>query len=134
MVPDDGGDAVVVRINQRPVLSSETLLDVVPGYSVQRQNLRRAENLRRFGRLFPVVVSKDWEYTRSGGKTLVETWCWHVNPKCPDAVGKPAPSEQTQPFNINQVVLDLINGRINASASRFCRRCFWLDGAGGIPA
>ncbi|TDD29643.1 hypothetical protein E1287_30650 [Actinomadura sp. KC06] len=127
VVPDDGGDAVVVRINQRPVLTGQTLLDVVPGYSMHRQNLRRAENLRRFGRLFPVVVSTHWQYTRSVGKTLVETWCWHVDPTCPDAAGKRAPSKEFQPFDITQVVLELISGRINASTSRFCRRCFWLD-------
>ncbi|RFS81484.1 hypothetical protein D0T12_31545 [Actinomadura spongiicola] len=127
VVPDDDGDAVVVRINQRPVLTSQTLLDVVPGHNMHRQNLRRAENLRRFGRLFPVVVSKHWEYLWLTGKTLVESWCWHVDPMCPDAVGRAAPSKQFQPFNITQVVLELISGRINASTSRFCRRCFWLD-------
>lgn len=127
VMPDDGGDAVVVRINEHPEPTSQTVLEVVPGHEMHRWNLRRAENLRRFGRLFPVVVDTRWEYTWTSGKTRAEYWCWHVDPACPDVAGKPAPSKQFQPYNITEVISDLINGRINATTTRFCRRCFWLD-------
>jgi hypothetical protein len=127
VVPDDGGDAVVVKISKRPVLTSQTVLEVVPGHEMHRRNLRRAENLRGFARLFPVVVETRWEYTWSSSKRLAEYWCWHVDPTCPDAVGKPAPSRKFQPYRVTQVILDLISGRINASTTRFCRFCFWLD-------
>ena len=70
VVPDDGGDAVVVRVNKRPEFTDRTVLEVVPGHEMHRRNLRRVENLRRFGRLFPVVVDRRWEYTWSSGKTL----------------------------------------------------------------
>ena len=127
VVPDDGGDAVPVRINKRPVLTTKTMLDVIPGYEMHRQNLRRAENLRRSGRLFPVVADTRWEYTWSAGKTLAEYWCWHVDPDCPQAAGKPAPSKQFHPYSVTQVAMELISGRINSSTTRYCRRCFWLD-------
>lgn len=74
-----------------------------------------------------MVVDTRWEYTWSSGKTLAEYWRWHVDPNCPDAVGEPAPSTQSQPYTVTEVILDLISGRINASTTRFFRRCFWLD-------
>lgn len=130
VIPDDGGDAVVVRINEHPEPIGQAVLEVVPGHEMHRRNLRRAENLRRFGQLFPVVVDTRWEYTWTSGRTRAEYWCWHVDPACPDAADKPAPSEEFRPYNVTQVISDLINGRINATTTRFCRRCFWLDANG----
>jgi hypothetical protein len=133
VVPEDGGDAVVVRVNQRPMLTSRTLLDVVSGYEMHRMNVRRAENVRRFGGVFPVVVDKRWEYGWTRTKELVESLAWHVDPDCPDAIGKPAPSREIRPHNAGEVIRDLVTARINASTTRYCRRCFWLDRAEEDP-
>jgi hypothetical protein len=127
VIPDDGGDPVVVRISRQPVLASRTPLHVVSGYEMHRMNVRRAENLRRFGQLFAVVTEARKEPTWSGGLKIAEILCWHVDPSCPDAAGKPEPAAPYTPHDIAEVISSLLSGKINASTSRYCRRCFWLD-------
>lgn len=128
VIPKDGGDAVVVKIRDSPSRTGRTYLEVLPRYSMHRLNMRRAENLRRCGQIFPLVDKSEWSYSWTGGKELREHWSWHVDPNCPEAAGKPAPpSTHHAPIGVAEVIRDLLTGRINASTTRYCRACFWLD-------
>lgn len=127
VVPDDGGVAVVVKIRQRPMLTDRTLLDVISGHKDYRPTMRIVENLRKFNQLFPVVIKAREEYVRAYEKKMVEYLCWHVNPDCSEAVGKPAPSRNVvSRFNVPELIRELLAGRVNISTSRHCHRCFWL--------
>lgn len=127
VIPEDSGDAVVVKIRDHPLLTHHTHLEVLPQYSMHRLNVRRAENLRRCGQIFPVVDKTEWVHSWTRGKELQERWSWHADPDCLQAAGKPAPSTDHAPIGGADVIRDLLTGRINASTTRYCRECFWLD-------
>lgn len=127
VIPEGGGDAVVVKIRNRPLLTQHAYLEVLPHYSMHRLNVRRAESLRRHGQIFPVVDKTEWGYSWTRGKELQEYWSWHVDPDCPQAAGKSASSKDHAPIGVAEVIRDLLTGRINASTTRYCRECFWLD-------
>lgn len=112
---------VLVRPNRQLTKCFSAVRTADPALTV-----RRIENLRRFGHLFPVVeeVRDGWSFT--SGRTKTELWRWHADPHCPDAQGKDRPEKgYRQPAY--EVINRLLDGSINNSEIRACLRCFWLN-------
>lgn len=91
-----------------------------------RENIRRAENVRRRG-VFAVV---DSEHASRSWMGRGETWknvMWHADQDCPAAEGKPRDDDSE--WDVHAIV-DVLVGRVNRQVpSSFCKHCIMLEDA-----
>jgi hypothetical protein len=90
-----------------------------------RENIRRAENVRRRG--VYAVVNREYESRSWTGRgTPWKDIAWHADPQCPAAEGSPE-------WDVHTAV-DVLTGRVNRQVpSSFCKTCIMLE-AGAEPA
>jgi hypothetical protein len=101
-----------------------------------RENIRRAENVRRRG-VFAAVDREDRTRSWSGPGTVWKTVTWHCDPQCPQAAGKVRDDGAGcahgrtgagySDWDVHSIA-DVLVGRVQlASPPPFCGHCIMLD-------
>jgi hypothetical protein len=127
VVDEETGHAVLVQPDR---VLTNCFSAVRTGVIDQSLTIRRIENLRRFGGLFPVIdeVVTRWHFD-GGRRTKEEIRSWHVDPECPETKDKDRPETwSTWPsLDTRSVIRGLLDGSLVGDTRRLCRRCFWLN-------
>ena len=130
--PDDDQSVIVGVIFPTPLRASrgDQPAQLYPDWWAGRTTAR-VENVRRHGTPYPVIERTEAHYDyRYGAQRTRNVLSWHVDPECRRAAGKER--EDTAgiwPVWTERDVIDIVTGVRDATGTKTCGACIFLDAA-----